>query len=58
MIDDLNDRELIPKQILDDPSYNDLACQPEYRLSECRFDGDDHLCPSKFNLFDNIFDEL
>ncbi|CAF4686527.1 unnamed protein product, partial [Rotaria magnacalcarata] len=36
MIDDLNDRELIPKQILDDPSYNDLACQPEYRLSECR----------------------
>ncbi|CAF2215640.1 unnamed protein product, partial [Rotaria magnacalcarata] len=58
MIDDLNDRELIPKQILDNPSYNDLACQPEYRLSECRFDGDDHLCPSKFNLFDNIFDEL
>ncbi|CAF3368108.1 unnamed protein product [Rotaria socialis] len=58
MIDDLNDRELIPKHILDNPSYNDLACQPEYRLSECRFDGDNHLCSSKFNLFDTIFDEV
>ncbi|CAF3763739.1 unnamed protein product, partial [Rotaria sp. Silwood1] len=58
MIDDLNDRELIPKQILNNPSYQNLVLQPEFCLSECIFDGDIHRCQSNFHLFDSMFDEL
>ncbi|CAF4169052.1 unnamed protein product [Rotaria sp. Silwood2] len=58
MIDNLNDRQLILKEVLTNPSYHNLVLQQEFRLSECVFDGDVHQCLTKFNLFDNIFDEL
>ncbi|CAF3297892.1 unnamed protein product [Rotaria sp. Silwood2] len=58
MIDNLNDRQLISKEVLTNPSYHNLVLQQEFRLSECVFDGDVHQCLTKFNLFDNIFDEL
>ncbi|CAF1035564.1 unnamed protein product [Rotaria sordida] len=58
MIDDLNDQELISKQVLNNPSYQNLVLQPEFCLSECIFDGDIHRCQLNFHLFDNIFDEL
>ncbi|CAF2688686.1 unnamed protein product [Rotaria sp. Silwood2] len=58
MIDDLNDRELIRQEILNNPSYQNLVRQPEFRISECIFDGDVHQCLLRSCQYDNIFDEL
>ncbi|CAF4074192.1 unnamed protein product [Rotaria sordida] len=48
MIDDLNNHALIPKEILENPSYHNLVLQPQYILTECAFDDLIDRCLSKF----------
>ncbi|CAM4829130.1 unnamed protein product [Rotaria magnacalcarata] len=48
MIDDLNNHQFIPKEILNNPSYRDLVLQPQYILTECIFDDLIDRCFSKF----------
>ncbi|CAM2726708.1 unnamed protein product [Rotaria socialis] len=48
MIDDLNNHQFIPKEILNNPSYHDLVLQPQYILTECIFDDLIDRCLSKF----------
>ncbi|CAF1040574.1 unnamed protein product, partial [Didymodactylos carnosus] len=58
MIDDLNDRELIRPDILNNPSYQYLVQQPEFCIYECKCDEDVQQCLSRSHLSDNTFDEL
>ncbi|CAM4786953.1 unnamed protein product, partial [Rotaria magnacalcarata] len=58
MIDDLNDRELLRREVLNNPSYQHIVLQHEFRIYECIFDGDVHQCLSRSCQYDNIFDEL
>jgi hypothetical protein len=48
MIDDLDDDVLVPKDLFQNPSYYNLALQPQCILSECIYDELVDRCLSKF----------